>query len=1321
MPGFDAARAWLVARHLPIAERLAPVLEGLWTDGYFIGAVSSRTLLAHHGLIVKADDDPAVVTMGADWAHWTPGDWEAARELLGAEGMGDGLAALLEHGGIVLKGIEATKLDQLARILANGLNNGDSPAKIATAIRKLVDDAKWAYRVALTETTRAVSSATLARYWRNGVEAKEWMSAGDQRVCPECKVNEDQGAIALELQFADGNDAPPGHVLCRCSIAPAWLSADEAAAQGVQLPPVLPAFGTAAAERALARAVDEIFTEAAELEPEAVLATAPPGGPAGAPAPVMAPFPVRPALAQATSIPELQKAFQREARRITGRRNVVFDLGPRVSALNAREVAEGVLRTLEEFPGTEIELRVGAVRPGRVAETDTNNGHITYNPQFMYDRPHWAARKENAEQVGFHRREMFSPPGTAVHEVTHAMQFQYDPMAARRLVSKLISRLAEAADMDIVPYVQRELGDYALKHLDEMIAQGMADALVSPNPSELSIGVRDILRDLYAAGRKVVQRGTLPQAADLSGMTVKDLRALAVQRGLTVPARTLKKDLVAMLEQQPAAAVPNVLEEAARVRQAVIDVRKASADALAEVASLLDSKASARALASRAQAIANRVTDQAAKDVASLVRAMKTGDEVKIRRAMTALEKKTGLRQVGGAPGEVVRFDRTVHAPIGGDASGMVRVLRPGYELNLDGELVRLSKATVERVTADELRQIEQAAKRAAARERNRIIEQATGTGRLLAELDELIAKNASLDVFVDRLDEALIAPGQVFANADRAVLDAIKKSKWWQNGDVSSLRRTIARLTTKSNLAGVERAGVRAVFNPTTMEGIGGVDVEAGAKVLVIRRGTAFTLPDGSTMQLTKAQVVVVRSSAETVQAGDFTGLKRVGPQGGSNPGGVFQAEDGSKFYIKASSSEQWAKEQALASALYREAGLVSPEITIGSGVGELGTGAQTATRIIEGVTEDGITGAKFLAKAREGFATDAWLADWDIGQHGNMVALKGQPVRMDIGGSLRFRARGGPKGSAFGNSVSEWLTMRDPRNVSGHLFKDIKLKDLEASVKNVEAITPERIRALVKEYGLDKPLADTLIARRADLIKRLQEELEAAKPKVFEKGGNHLAGSDRGANLVKEVINRRVAYQDKAPDPMLSAIAELQGFDAKPRVVTRAEMTRLIKEGHTLMYRGVQKSGAARVRARAAAGQPSVERAAHEIHEAMRAGDAHFGLGIYGNGYYFTTVRTTAVGYSDRTAGSVARATLRKDARTIDSDEAYRLWQAWQRSTPTASEVFSDVGRWAAAQGYDALVKNFNVTHGRTEKYFIVLNRAALIVEKAAPKAVP
>lgn len=145
---------------------------------------------------------------------------------------------------------------------------------------------------------------------------------------------------------------------------------------------------------------------------------------------------------------------------------------------------------------------------------------------------------------------------------------------------------------------------------------------------------------------------------------------------------------------------------------------------------------------------------------------------------------------------------------------------------------------------------------RAAARERNRVIESAAGTERLLAEIDELIAKKATRKVLLERLDPALTQPGQVFAGADVNVVEALRVAV--ETGEPAKLRTAVTRSGTKTKIKPIGKAGTKVKFDPDTMESVSGADIPAGAQVTVVRRGSTLTLPDGSTLEapLTRARV---------------------------------------------------------------------------------------------------------------------------------------------------------------------------------------------------------------------------------------------------------------------------------------------------------------------------------------------------------------------------------------------------------------------------------------------------------------------------------
>lgn len=77
--------------------------------------------------------------------------------------------------------------------------------------------------IARTETIRAFGAGALIGFGEakaSGINLrKKWLTAIG--ACPICIANEEQGAIELEDQFSSGDDHPPGHPNCRCSLVPA--------------------------------------------------------------------------------------------------------------------------------------------------------------------------------------------------------------------------------------------------------------------------------------------------------------------------------------------------------------------------------------------------------------------------------------------------------------------------------------------------------------------------------------------------------------------------------------------------------------------------------------------------------------------------------------------------------------------------------------------------------------------------------------------------------------------------------------------------------------------------------------------------------------------------------------------------------------------------------------------------------------------------------------------------------------------------------------------------------------------------------------------
>lgn len=306
-----------------------------------------------------------------------------------------------------------------------------------------------------------------------------------------------------------------------------------------------------------------------------------------------------------------------------------------------------------------------------------------------------------------------------------------------------------------------------------------------------------------------------------------------------------------------------------------------------------------------------------------------------------------------------------------------------------------------------------------------------------------------------------------------------------------------------------------------------------------------------------------------QRVASGDFSGLTRVGEQLGANEGGIFQDEAGNQYYVKVQKSLEHAQNERLASALYRATGVDVPEVHRGSGAPGLSGEYQTASRLVPDTQVDlrsrvDSNDTAYLAAVHEGFAVDAWLANWDVagenpaGGWDNIVSANGQPWRIDMGGALLFRGLGGPKGDAFGPVVTEWDKFRDAHSsrASAHVFRSIAPEAMAASATRVQKITPAQIRKAVADAGMDPHIADILIERRKDLLSRVGVKAKGpGKPKV-KSSKDFLADAYQG-HLASTAVRVRQSdwaygtpwrgafsdYQDGAYTPINLALIKSKG----------------------------------------------------------------------------------------------------------------------------------------------------------------------------------
>jgi hypothetical protein len=120
--------------------------------------------------------------------------------------------------------IVASTREMIGQVIAKGLQDNIGSRAIADAVQdSTAFSADRAQLIASTEIRRANSEGALNGFREArdiGVKVKKtWDTAGDDLVDEDiCQPNEDVGPIDLEAEFPSGDDTPPGHPRCRCSL-----------------------------------------------------------------------------------------------------------------------------------------------------------------------------------------------------------------------------------------------------------------------------------------------------------------------------------------------------------------------------------------------------------------------------------------------------------------------------------------------------------------------------------------------------------------------------------------------------------------------------------------------------------------------------------------------------------------------------------------------------------------------------------------------------------------------------------------------------------------------------------------------------------------------------------------------------------------------------------------------------------------------------------------------------------------------------------------------------------------------------------------------
>ena len=233
-----------------------------------------------------------------------------------------------------------------------------------------------------------------------------------------------------------------------------------------------------------------------------------------------------------------------------------------------------------------------------------------------------------------------------------------------------------------------------------------------------------------------------------------------------------------------------------------------------------------------------------------------------------------------------------------------------------------------------------------------------------------------------------------------------------------------------------------------------------------------------------------------------------------GSNPGGFYRDKNGNEYYVKIPKSQSHADNETLAALLYEALGVPAAETSYGDDNGEL----RLVSPIVPGSNPDGFfdhyesDDAAYLDQIRDHFVIDAWLANYDVigylhdGSTNIISDSNGDPIRVDPGASLMWRAQGKAKGDdRFSYDDSDLDSMRDqdinPQAAS--VFAKTTDAQLQNAAMRLRDLTPSMIDQIVDANVVSesdrKVLKDKLKARRRAILDRFNIPEGIDDPEMF------------------------------------------------------------------------------------------------------------------------------------------------------------------------------------------------------------------------------
>ena len=206
-------------------QQIGEAVDQAWTNIYIEDTYKRGVQRARYEMTRAGYDVPTIAESGG---------WQA---VMGMPMHADRLGLLYTRTFTELKGVTDAMDQQISRVLAQGLADGDHPSLLARKLNatisgkgigelgltdtlgRYIPAERRARMIARTEVIRAHHQASIQEYrnWQvEGVRVQaEWRTAGDEQVCPDCEAMHEEVFTLEEIQ-----NKIPAHPNCRCFALP---------------------------------------------------------------------------------------------------------------------------------------------------------------------------------------------------------------------------------------------------------------------------------------------------------------------------------------------------------------------------------------------------------------------------------------------------------------------------------------------------------------------------------------------------------------------------------------------------------------------------------------------------------------------------------------------------------------------------------------------------------------------------------------------------------------------------------------------------------------------------------------------------------------------------------------------------------------------------------------------------------------------------------------------------------------------------------------------------------------------------------------------